>query len=1845
MQQCYQPLYILGATSKNAEFAVEENNASKLLRHIDDDIKNSKTSGDRMRLVSLKKRAEYITNRSGMQKFLVANAYGTAEIAFARLGVVGTVGKTSRLAATLGNVSRKKFTNKYAKRLIDKFKTKKPGNGIPVPKNTTIASAITYSNFKNAFPAIGSRLTRFGQSAVGKATKPLRTFSSEALKEGVEESLTQISQNLIDITLDQQHKSVFEGVSEAFLLGATLGGVLGSASLGVRAHIVKPMVIDKYGGAITKLSKDLLEVEKKLHGDFDQLTVEERERLMRKGLGIRNKMNGFYDLLEANAVQMAPKELLYAHELEGKIRGYDNEIEKIKETGKKDIETLQSIQDLEYKKAKVRAQQTELITRSLTFGDTSILNNLSTADNESIAYIKDKLTSAISYLRLQNKHLAQINEDNPSEDIDALIADNNLAIQENQKHVDIIKEAEIARDEKEAAALKEEKEKDARRADKAEDKAKRKQSKGQKATTKDTSKDEAATVIEGIQSDKPQPKKQTKEETEPETKKEPKKETKPKAKEEEETKTDKKKTPKKKEPKAKLTEEEKSERKADRKRKQKELDIEHSEAEVAKQEKDLDDRLSKLDTDFKAQQELKKSRESARIKRFREELEGKKGDLEAANKTLDNLDKLINNPENSKYAKVVADDLSEDISDIVDHIVASTDSQSGSDALENLKEAINKSNELTKKEKKAKIDAIGDSSPIDIRIKHVNAELKQNILGNESYSLRHVDGLFLELDMLEGLKDGFKTQTDKFEGVPFGKEIKYDVKEALTEKELAELEQRKADAKVRQDKAIKEVGDAIKGFLRETSENEAKLTGQLKGAGKYIKYFTYDDIVNIGANELDGLTDKEVTVDFATKRTFEFLLGRAGMEKLKEKGKYDAFLTDPSLSVAPNRRKIAAAQGFTDEELDKLDLDNRIVSLGILLLQPYISIGGLLKVTHGGKGLGNPFLRVKNKNEFKQTDLYKNLLDLKEEGVVDFPEKKWLNGEAFRLEILDEIRFNAIVGYKGFKQEISRNVGPLAQIGTWKPYIDEETKRQPDTHEVSKKQFHATKKPAVIRVKTTPVKNAKGKVVGKHNKIDDWVAGLYSTNAKYKTGIADNRKPQPASKPIKFDDYKKNGLRHIAHSSKKQNERLKDADETKAEFDIVNTQIFTTEKGKNNFFEYLFETGFFDNPLEVEDVRRSKHNAIVKVLNIAKQWENDNFTIPHFKDTRGRWGSYVKGFNHYQHKIAKVLHNHGFEVDLQMEGFSKLMASIPDYLGTGYEITMADGKTQLSGAMTEKDRSRQGVALWTDVANVIEHPTLEKSKEILKHADKYGEITDFIAVAYEANNVLKWVKHPKLGNGDPSKYQTSHGDWIDASSSGAQNNALATQDSWTAEKVNLNGNLYTKEDLYIYIARQGIDNLEIERLKIETHKDDLNKLTDLAEKGVDFEERFKQAMYTPNDVELREEGMQTQMEVLNEFKKTIGTEKFNEFARNYFGKSSRLDMARKLAKDPVMIKYYSAGAFTMAVQLVQSMKTKKEFKDISLPLAFWFTMEISKVADKYAPGPAVARKIQTFLTVKFHEWEQSQKLAGVEDYLKPIELTAFHNDFPFEQNYFRIDHKSHDVILEELGLTEDDLAKGSQLKGKNPENYNLDFGSNFQPSLRTNKLVRDAAKSETSFPANYVHGPGDAQQIAWYNLAAEMQKYNRLSVHDNVIGHLPYQDHIRRTIMQGMDYQYSGKMHVDDAITVMINQMHEIVADKDQRESMIAAGVTEYKRLRRKYMKNPITGEPIPLFDFSSMENALYGYGTHGTQTFSTYHKDTPLETKVFIDKILPTFKDADKQVIGYVADQLEKEQNKLCKI
>lgn len=1794
-------LFVLGASGKQAEFVYQEYKSENFLKDIDKRISEATTYREEQALKKEKERHLYVRDRTNINKFLQASAYGIAEIAFARLGVVGTVGKTSKLAAGLGKATRSKFVKRYAGKWIERFnksKTKLKPIVKPVPLSKQLAES---------FPKLASKLQ--GETT-GKILGPIATFTSEFLKEGIEESLTQISQNLVDISLDQQEKSLLEGVPEAFILGGGLGGILGSASVGVRTHLIKPALTKQYQEMLAYEYQNLLQTNSKLFSEYDKLNVEERDRLIDKSFEIMDRMTKINDIVEENALSIPAKEFLLAHEYEGQVRKYTTELEKLKATGKTDEETTQSIHELNHKISTFEQARDSITQASLTDADIRIMSNIDSESYSNINAVEEKITYSIHKLRSEIDALIKMNTESPSESIASMIDDRTITLENNQKHADLIKEGLEKREEIEAKD-REEKDKRDKKAGENVGKTKSRVNKDTKTfTPKET--DKTKIISSGIGEDervrnkKPsKTKKKGKEDKEEEKKEE---------------------TP---QYKAKDT-------------KSKKDKLDQTEAEVLLLERLI---YRTKEDKTKTEKELEgidKSREAKRVKRFRNELENKKRNLKKSQELADNITKLIENPSDSKIAKDIVDNAEDDIEPIILFMSISTDAESAAEAIDSIRDAIQNSTELTKAEKKTQIENLSKTDKWSIAETQSRERIRQLVYESPDgkYDLQSVDELLLRLDLIEQFKEGFEGVTDGFKSLLGKKGYKSD-EISLEELKIA-LDKQKADNE-RSNKVLGEVETVVQSYIDEKARKRAGRGGGSKAANKYLKHFTIEDFLDIAVTELTGLEDHDLSVNFATLRTFEFLFGKAAINHLKTKDVYDEFVNEQSLKLAPNDIKILQLQEMTPNEIKRRESDKRTLAIGSLILQPFLGPNGLLSSRRGHKGKGESTYRVKDLTAFKKTDLYESFKTLQKRGDISIS-GKWLEGEDFYFHIHDDGVFDNDLGFKNLNKMGLRG-DIIAQVATWKAADSEllkndKTFRQPDSSEIPRADFYKSRQPVTVRVKTRIIKSSTGVEIDKQNRLNDFAFAMYVSNPKYKSGVAKNRQVQ--SKVVNAKDYDKLGLDKIRHSSKTQMDRYNKTTKPDEQLTEAGSQSYTVNNADHKLFDYLTSVGYFDNNKESKQVRKDKAHDLSIILDISKGLiESPGFFVPHYFDTRGRMGSYVKYFNHQGNKVAKALYSFSESKVIDETGFVQTMAQIVDYLGKGYDVTMPDGTVVPSGGMTTKDRFRMGLALWKDVAMVVEDPNSAKSKSLLAHAKENGDKEDFVAIALEANKILKWTQGK--GNGDPTTYPSNFVMWKDATVSGAQNLAALTFDSFTAKLVNLSDN-YRKFDLYTMVGRFAHLKLEVAEVTDEDYdisQDDLDKFE---KAGKSFEQRYKDAAFTPKKKVNRRPDQETQAQVIKELNEFLNDEEFEKTAKVYFGGKGRLKKTRNLAKGSTMIKFYNASPYTMALQLVDEMSVKEGFEDISLPLAFWLTKEIATQAEKYAPGPTVAQKTFKFIVGEMHKYEDDLRDQGVKDFLHPLQLDGFFNEFPFEQSYDDIKDITTEGLAEQLGIPEAEVKKPSQSSIVNQGNRSLEFQDKIQQGLRHGPRYRDKQQSNTAGSPNYTHHL-DSQPIAAFY---QIDGINKLAVHDNFGTHSVDAEFMRESVLNSMAELYEGELYnkdseVGDGMTRMIVQTYSAIKDVEKRNELIDSGISKYKKLRNKLMINPDTGDRIPIFDLNEMSSNLYGLGSQGGNDFLPYHKQDSTEIKVFFDKVYPKLKETEQRNIDEAIDKLAQEQKDRC--
>ena len=1949
-------IFGMGTSSKNADFVIQEYDAERVLVDIDDKIAAAKTEGEKKHLIDLKRRAEKAMNRTRNEKLTQSLFYGLSETIFASIGTLGTVGRTAKAARALSKVARAKTAKTVGGKWMQRFKKARAqykGAKADILEPFEVIGRISKkaATRLNKFGPI-SRLNKLANTKVGKWTlKPVGTFTREFGAEGIEESLTQISQNLIDITLDdQKEKSIFEGVPEAFILGGGLGGIIGSASVGVRTHIIKPALTEQYGGYLASLYSQALRTQHKMLYKKD-LTAKKKNKLAAKLERLNDQMVEVQEIIQENALTLQPKDYLLAEQYQKSINAKEAQLAELNEDLKNnpgDQETLDTISSLSQEIRKLKLSKDNVNKGYINDSELAILNNLGEASKQDILSLGAKLHHIIARLGSEYIRLEEVYGENPGGALEILIEDKKNDISHYEKLAYDISDAFEKIEEQEKKEAEEKAKKDAAAAERA---SKEKPS-GKKQTFTTTKKSSTDVVSEGLDTDKEANKRinalnkknknkplnkdaTTEEIDEVESAEEAVSEAQgdlneitnnggdetqiseaesnlEKAKEERDNKIDEsnenseqrkqeekdrkkkesearkkakkkgtKKTPKSKTPdtvesvegeiselETRITENKNKgvtssndtaklaelKAKLEELKEQQEIDKEKFEEERLKNMKaELGEATEGVKTleavtdayyeeltekELNDRGKLVKAREQKNIETLKKDLEKKKKKIEEVEALQENIDKLLEDPSDSDAAKNILENGSDSIEPIILFMTLQGPGTKGAEAIQTLKKAIEESKAIDPATKKAQLEALGDTDPIAIELKKSELRLAEIIANTDDYTLEEVDDKLTNIAFLKLLNGQFGDLSE-LTSLELSKAVNFDSKKKLTEKELkALLEQSNIDKK-RRDKFFKSLTGAIDQFV-----NKVRVRGAAKGAYGFIKYFTKDDILSIYFEALTGGLEQDFNLNYETKQSLQLRIGNLAFRHLKTEKVVKKYLD--KIDLKPNDLAVLQAAGKTEQEIERARQTHRVRALGSVIMQPLIGGSGLItfKKGYSKTSKGDMVFRIKSFDAWKASSLKTDLEKLKKEGVVELSSKD----DTVILKILDSAYFDSPegIGLRNLKTEALRGE-IIAQVQTWGPAeVDGDNFRQKDITDFNgdTRSFHATRAPARVNITIKKTIDPVTKLeLHRWNKVDDFADSMREYNPKNQSGIALNRQVQ--LEPIKENEtvaeyYDRLGVDFVANAYPGQEERVRNTPEVVEQTRKGLEESHTVDNRSFRLMEWAVSNGYFGYEKETDiEARKQRLRERDWIMELAEGLIGKDFHLLYYYTKSGRMGSYAKYFNHQGSHIAKALHSFGNNnrKAIGRIGFVQTVAQIVDYLGKGKEITMPDGQKIKTAGMTVSERFKVGLALIKDVAMVAENPNLPRSKELIDFAYKNGDFEDFLALSTEIHNIVSWMNGK--GNGDPTTYESNYIMWKDATSSGPQNHAAATLDSWTGKLVNLvrSGDL-TREDLYTYVGRWAHENLEVDDVS-DGVVENKELLAEYKSKGEEFITSYRAAKYTPKLLEARSEGQQTQREVIADLDEMIKSEEFIDQAKRFFKNRGGIAQTRKLIKGPLMIKFYSASAYTMAEQLIDTMSEVDGFEEMSLPVAYWLTKEIKNVAKKYVPGSnlfeSVAKKIVN--TRNKYETELIDR-GEFEDWL-PLTGKGFFNKYPSESNYIWFEPIDIDGLVKEFGLNEP-TAYGTD----NMDNASLEYFSTIGDSLRLANLKRDLNQSRTASSANRTHGEMDAQLIAAFYLAIE--NISRLGVHDNFGTHSVDSDSAMIELYDSMRQMYEGKMHEGDFITRMIENSFDNVKNPKDKQALIQEVKDYHKTQRVKIMKHPLTKKPIEPLNLDEMVYSQYGYGTQGSTSYLPWF-DTrdPLHAQVFMDKIYPKLGDSDKQLVNAVIEGMTEQQKEFCGI
>lgn len=428
------------------------------------------------------------------------------------------------------------------------------------------------------------------------------------------------------------------------------------------------------------------------------------------------------------------------------------------------------------------------------------------------------------------------------------------------------------------------------------------------------------------------------------------------------------------------------------------------------------------------------------------------------------------------------------------------------------------------------------------------------------------------------------------------------------------------------------------------------------------------------------------------------------------------------------------------------------------------------------------------------------------------------------------------------------------------------------------------------------------------------------------------------------------------------------------EFDRPILALFQRLLG-NEFF--LYEGKNLD-----EDAKIVRKTMLEATITKAAEWGDNVFYHIHNFDFRSRFYPVTTYINYQGTKVALSVHKFANKVKLGKKGWEYLLIAATDTWGF-------KGETFAERLQFAKDNLES----WMKIAS---DPETHLDKWLGENGAKEPGL--FIQTI---SDILKALQEP----GGVTEYESAIPLHFDATNSGPMTLALLLKDAVAGLWVNLIGN-ERKYDLYNTIGDiiwgPIKEPTEAELVIINKHGEEINKLYEALKEAKDENEtkaaKGKLDAYT-----------------------TKNKEELEKAKIAFWGQPHVKMLLRALVKYPVMTKFYSAGAATMAKEIVKNYKTLPGFEAINPVYAKWLAEQVSEETSKLMPSliDLMNKFVGLATDLALNKEEIGEKVSARKDY--------------FNENKEEIDaaikeHLSQGKVNSLVNKSLDALEKG---KGKN----------------------------------------------------------------------------------------------------------------------------------------------------------------------------------------------------------------------
>ena len=352
---------------------------------------------------------------------------------------------------------------------------------------------------------------------------------------------------------------------------------------------------------------------------------------------------------------------------------------------------------------------------------------------------------------------------------------------------------------------------------------------------------------------------------------------------------------------------------------------------------------------------------------------------------------------------------------------------------------------------------------------------------------------------------------------------------------------------------------------------------------------------------------------------------------------------------------------------------------------------------------------------------------------------------------------------------------------------------------------------------------------------------------------------------------------------------------------------------------------------------KAKNREIETLIQAADKVADQEFYTLHDYDYRGRLYSTAFGLDHQGSKKGLALFRFKDKAPIGKNGYKWMNINATDYYGYAGD--------------TLQDREQYALdqqATW-----------IEWAKDPKKFRDEILKAEEPMLFYTAIKEIQRAVE-----SGDPLTFESGLPIHMDATNSGGQILSALSHDKQGASMVNLN-DTDTRADLYVEVAQEVYKEIPAKPtpamkqgfLKIDKHYKDIKKRREEANKIEDFEQRKAKHQEISQD---------------DKAWKEANTALFDEGAKYFWGQPNVRKKMRKIAKKPIMTKYYSAKPAGISSSIFDEWKDNPAFDGINHKYTYWMAKRLYEAADRKMPGPG--KIMDNLIDVGLHLFNEGSPL-------------------------------------------------------------------------------------------------------------------------------------------------------------------------------------------------------------------------------------------------------------------------------